>query len=143
MKLAPTRSPSGKGGDDNLIPLINVVFLMLIFFMIAGQISRSDAVKIMPPASISEKRTDDGSRALVLISAQQGLFVDEQPVDLAVIADTLAQRFRDAGNPEDFSVLVKADAGTPVDELQAVLRQIRAAGLMKVSLATRLQEATP
>ncbi|GGO84130.1 hypothetical protein GCM10011348_29660 [Marinobacterium nitratireducens] len=38
-------------------------------------------------------------------------------------------------------MLVKADATTPVDRLQAVLKQIRAAGLMKVSLATRPQDA--
>ncbi len=139
MKFAPTPNRSRNSGDDNLIPLINVVFLMLIFFMVAGQISRSDAVSIMPPASLSEKLPDDDNRALVLVSEEDGLFVDDQRVSLDGIRETLTQRFDNAENPQEFSVLVKADADTPVDELQAVLKQIRAAGLTKVALATRLR----
>ncbi|GGO84822.1 biopolymer transporter protein ExbD [Marinobacterium nitratireducens] len=142
MKFSPTHSRRINSGDDNLIPLINVVFLMLIFFMVAGQISRSDAISVMPPASLSEKRSKDDNRALVLISVQEGLFVDERPVSLEGIREALMLRFDNAENPDDFSVLVKADADTPVDQLQAVLKQIRAAGLMKVALATRLQGAS-
>ncbi|MFC6669841.1 ExbD/TolR family protein [Marinobacterium aestuariivivens] len=138
MKIALTQNRSRPAGDDNLIPLINVVFLMLIFFMVAGQISRSDALRILPPASISETRTADENRALVLI-ADKLLYLDDEAVTLDSLGDSLARKFEQAEVPEDFSVLVKAEASTPVDELQAVLRQIRSAGLMKVSLATRLR----
>ena len=39
------------GNDDNVIPLINIVFLMLIFFMLAGQITSTDLLNVMPPTS--------------------------------------------------------------------------------------------
>ncbi|GGO84127.1 hypothetical protein GCM10011348_29650 [Marinobacterium nitratireducens] len=79
MKIVPTRQQGKTTSDDNLIPLINVVFLMLIFFMVAGQISRSDAVRIVPPASISDKRTAAENPVEVLIADAQ-LYLDNEAV---------------------------------------------------------------
>jgi biopolymer transport protein ExbD len=50
MKLCNEAVHKKNDSDDNLIPLINVVFLMLIFFMVAGQIQKSDAIKLQPPS---------------------------------------------------------------------------------------------
>ena len=44
--------------EEGVIPLINVVFLMLIFFMMAGQIQKSDPVSIVPPQSINQAKTE-------------------------------------------------------------------------------------
>ena len=43
-------SAPAASNEDHLIPLINVVFLMLIFFMLAGQIRASDGLPFVPPA---------------------------------------------------------------------------------------------
>ena len=59
MKLVAENTHRKDNGDDALIPLINIVFLMLIFFMVAGQISKSDAAFVSPPESISEAYVDD------------------------------------------------------------------------------------
>ncbi|SFF83141.1 ExbD/TolR family protein [Neptunomonas qingdaonensis] len=122
--------------DDNLIPLINVVFLMLIFFMVAGQIQRSDAQRVQPPESFSDTRqTEDG--ITLMVTADGLLYLDNQEVDEAGLASGLLAAFSQTEKPEAFVVLVKVDAGLPVDVLQSVLRQIKATGLLRVSLATR------
>lgn len=129
--------------DDNLIPLINVVFLMLIFFMVAGQISKSDAIKIDPPFSANENKGGDIEPVTLLVPAAGDIYLQDEAVAREQITERLNQLFALAEDPEQFSVLVKVDANLPVEELQTVLRQIKAAGLLKVSLATRLEGGAP
>ncbi|MEL7528591.1 MAG: biopolymer transporter ExbD, partial [Pseudomonadota bacterium] len=51
------RQQQRRDPPENTIPLINVVFLMLIFFLFAGSIARDDARKIEPPLNILEDET--------------------------------------------------------------------------------------
>ena len=139
MIVTPRRTARAQS-DDNLIPLINVVFLMLIFFMVAGQISRSDPAQISPPASISEQRVVEQEGLTLLLTADGQLFVDDQSSTLEQLVEQLGTRHSQSSQPEQFRVLVKVDAETPVDQLQQLLRQIRDAGLTRVVLATRLQQ---
>ncbi len=140
MILVQPRRSAGQN-DDNLIPLINVVFLMLIFFMVAGQISRSDPAKITPPASISQQPVAEQEGLTLLLTASGELYVDDQRGDSTQLVEQLRQRHGASSQPEQFRVLVKVDADTPVDQLQALLRQIHDAGLTRVVLATREQES--
>ncbi|SIS42334.1 ExbD/TolR family protein [Neptunomonas antarctica] len=134
--LSASSAKKAQSSDDNLIPLINVVFLMLIFFMVAGQIQSSDAVSVQPPESFSETRqAEDGITLIVTVDGL--LYLDNQNVDEAGLVSGLLDAFSKAIKPDAFVVLVKVDAGLPVDALQTVLRQIKATGLGRVSLATR------
>lgn len=56
-------SAPAASNDDHLIPLINVVFLMLIFFMLAGQIRASDGLPFFPqPWTPADRRCPRRSR---------------------------------------------------------------------------------
>lgn len=129
--------------DDNLIPLINVVFLMLIFFMVAGQIQRSDPVGITLPNSINnqvlEKQQDN--HAELLIAETGALYLDGQPLSLEKLTTALISSLAKASNQESFSVLVKADANLDVEQLQMSLQKIKAAGLLRITLITQKTEA--
>ena len=50
MELIRSKKPNSNS-DDNLIPLINIVFLLLIFFMVAGQMQKPLATDITLPVS--------------------------------------------------------------------------------------------
>lgn len=56
--------------DDNLIPLINIVFLLLIFFMVAGQIAPQQDMTIDPPESASEKALEPAELELSLTAPE-------------------------------------------------------------------------
>lgn len=127
-----------KGGDDSVIPLINVVFLMLIFFMVAGQIQKSDPINITPPNSINEARPTSDPNVLLLIGANQELYFNDEAVALEDIEGRLTQLFEQAQDPEAFWVQIKADGNLAVEDMRPVFSAIRRAGLTKVSVATQL-----
>ena len=81
-----------KNSDDNLVPLINVVFLMLIFFMVAGQIRATDAVPITPPDSLSEIKQDE-SPAIILVSTELGIYLNGDKLKQDELSDRLKQLY--------------------------------------------------
>lgn len=132
-----------QGGDNSVIPLINVVFLMLIFFMVAGQIQKSDAIKVTPPNSINEARPTSDPDVLLLIGANQELYFNDEPIALGVVEGRLTQLFEQAHEPEAFWVQIKADGSLTVEDIRPVFSAIRRAGLTKVSVATQLRQGAP
>lgn len=117
--------------DDRILPLINVVFLLLIFFMLAGTLTKSDAFKIDPPSSISTAEAAEHV-FLVLIGADGRIAVNGEATDAAGITAVLAGA-ADRAAP---SVSVKADGRAPAEILVAAMESIRAAGIDKVRLLT-------
>jgi biopolymer transport protein ExbD len=122
--------------DDNLIPLINIVFLMLIFFMVAGHISQSDPVKVQPPSSVSD--TQNKAEPMVILLGSNGQIAFQQEiVNKRELATELTNAFETAADKQAFNLLVKVDANLAVDELQAVLQLIKQTGIKRVALATQ------
>ena len=140
MKLDKQTSPK-KNSDDNLVPLINVVFLMLIFFMVAGQIRATDAVAIMPPESVSEVKQEE-SPANILVSTEQGLYLNGDKIELLTLSPSLKSLFLDYGSNDDFIVQISADSDLPVSRLQQVMKAIKEAGLTRVFLVTKLKSVS-
>ena len=140
MIIGSHSNPDRPRGDHGLVPLINVVFLLLAFFMIAGQIQRSDAVRVAPPVSISE--TVPAERRLELAVVRDGtVYLDGDAVPLEELASVLRQRSpapadSGSGNPDGRPVLVKADADLEVARLEAVLLELVQAGVSRAALAT-------
>lgn len=131
---------SGKSNssDDNLIPLINIVFLMLIFFMVAGQIQRTDSIKIEPPQSVSSLSPEDEKVSLI-IEHDGSIHLEDTAVELDQLANLLALQI---SHQPTSSLLIKTDATLPTEKLYEILKYVRAAGFQKISLATRLRVET-
>lgn len=126
--------------DDGVIPLINVVFLMLIFFMVAGQIQKADAVKIEPPRSVNEAKAETDPNVLILVSISGEWFFNDQPVTESDLQDRLTLAFEEAADKEQFWIQIKADGELPVEKLAPIFTSIKHAGLNKVSIATQLTQ---
>ena len=122
--------------EVNLTPLIDVVFLLLIFFMVTTTFDRHAKLKVSLPES-SVKATQQQNESLVLsIDAKGNYFInDRQVVNKSL--DTLKQAIQKTmGDKKDVSMVLRADANTPH---QAVVRAMDAAsqlGLTKLSIAT-------
>lgn len=130
-RLAPARPR--RRGDDELLPLINVVFLLLIFFMVAGRLSATDTFAVEPPQAA---RGDvAGAPALtVYVSADGRLAVDADMVDLADIADAVRRRVAEAPGTAAAPVRIKADGGADAGRVVAVTEQLRDAGIARVRI---------
>jgi len=122
--------------EVNLTPLIDVVFLLLIFFMVTTTFDRHAKLKVSLPES-SVKSTQQQNEPLVLsIDAKGNYFInDRQVVNKSL--DTLKQAIQKTiGDRKDVAMVLRADANTPH---QAVVRAMDAAsqlGLTKLSIAT-------
>lgn len=126
--------------DVNLTPLIDVVFLLLIFFMVSTTFDRHARLKVSLPES-STKATQQQSDPLVLsIDAKGNYFInDRQVVNQSL--DTLKQAIektitQENSSKEDIAIVLRADANTPH---QSVVRAMDAAsqlGLTRLSIAT-------
>lgn len=136
MKFPDTKRQGG-GGDDHLIPLINVVFLMLIFFMVVGQIGPVELYQVKPPTSRSQQPAQENSLTL-LIARDGAMAVGEAAVTLDTLRPTLQLLSDAAGKRHENApeILIKADAALTAGQLTPILEQLRSSGMSKVRLLT-------
>lgn len=140
MNLRPPRRPQAQ--ENSMIPLINVVFLMLAFFMILGQIEPPDAVRLEPPESLSREVQGEYA-AILLVAANQALYLDNRPLQAGQLSGEIRRLLETTADPRSVRVLVKADGSLPATELREVLALLRTGGLLRVSLATEAIAARP
>lgn len=129
MKL--TR-PRRRAPVDSVTPLINVVFLLLIFFMLTGTISRPDLLDIRPPAATAgSDEAADGLR--IQLDANGQLAIDKRRLTLKQVADEVARR--QEADPKA-KVVIAADGKTQSGKVLDLLDALRNAGVERVSIAT-------
>ncbi|TDK45063.1 ExbD/TolR family protein [Antarcticimicrobium luteum] len=123
MQIAPPhRSPP----RESVVPMINVVFLLLIFFLMTSQIAPPDPVEVTPPVSDQGAPVDHGTRLFVGpdgIPQLDGLYGE------AALA-ALARRDTDAG-----PVILAADAGVPAARVARLMRRLAGLGVTRVELS--------
>ena len=132
MKLFPAK-PSRSGNDDNVIPLINIVFLMLIFFMLAGQITSTDALQVMPPSSEIQAPTITLEYEL-LMDADGTLALNNQlvsPTELREELNTLSEL------NTQVELALKVDAKATAAHLKPLLQLLTETGINQITLYTR------
>lgn len=133
--LMPRRATAS--ADDNLIPLINIVFLLLIFFMVAGQIAPQQDPAVSPPESTSRKALEPALLELSL-SASGELRANSQAIDAAAL-DTRINELVQDGN--ELRVSLRADLDASAADLDQVFNQLREHGVSTITLHSRLTEA--
>ena len=138
MKLAAIHNAQKTTSiDDRIMPLINIVFLLLIFFLVAGVIKDVEPVDVDPPASVAEAESDEAD--LTIFFAQNGqLALGNQLLDED---DFTAQLNAAISAQPDQSVRIVADKEIDSTKVIEVLETLRTAGSSRVKLTTRIQEA--
>jgi biopolymer transport protein ExbD len=134
MNLRPQRSDERV--DINLTPLIDVVFLLLIFFMVSTTFDRHAKLKVELPEASAKPAQQQQDPIVISIDAKGNYFInDRQLVNTRL--ETLKTALRKTvADKEDVSLVLRADAKTPH---QAVVRAMDAAsqlGLTRLSIAT-------
>ena len=134
MGLLPTgrQGRGDKNDDERVLPLINMVFLLLIFFMLAGKLT-AEQVKIEPPLSASQ---DPSSPQAVTLSmdARGRLFLNARRVPQDNLPLALA-RHPDVGSV-DSPLVLRASAAAEATKVVAVMGRLREAGIEQLQLLT-------
>ena len=130
-ELVPPPGTSGKGlldrVEDALLPLINLVFLLLMFFIVAGQLA-NDPLPELPGTSQLEKQRSP--EADLMVKADGSWQVDGKTRQ----ADTLLAALDEPG--EDASLRIAADEGLTMADLETLLRLLEQGGYTEVVLLT-------
>lgn len=109
------------------MPLINLVFLLLIFFMLAGRLTAADPFEIAPPESASGA-DPVAEEMLILVAADGRLALDGAMVSEAELAERLGREPR--------RVRLKADAEAEAVRVVQVMEVLRDAGVENLHLLT-------
>ncbi len=134
-------SPPRSRDDANLLPMINVVFLLLIFFLISAQLAPPEPFAVTPPDARSEDAAE-GELSLFLgadgVLGFRDLTSQDADADGSVIAALTAAREEMCEDPDCAPhLLLHADAQAPVDRLAAVLPKLAKAGFSASDLIVR------
>lgn len=120
--------------DIDMVPMINVAFLLLIFFLMLGRFGPPDILGVDPPQA-TRAAPASGVEADVLLLARDGrMALGREPVELRDLAMRAAAW--QTGHPGE-ALRVKADASAEAAVLVERLEILRDAGVAEVRLLTR------
>tara|TARA_Y100001935_G_C17291180_1_gene503420 strand:- start:1078 stop:1488 length:411 start_codon:yes stop_codon:yes gene_type:complete len=122
----------------DISPLIDMVFILLIFFMVSTTFVKDMQIDIDRPGAASA--TPSKSKSIrVFIDGNENIFVDGQQVRSWVLQGKL----RDLkAKDESPSVLIVTDKGVSADKLVEVVDQCRLSGIKDVGVATEREVGT-
>ena len=134
MQLRKTKRTYGC--EINIAPLIDVVFLLIIFFMTVSQITRVEAEDLtLPEARQGEapKETPAG-RFIVNVHQDGRIVVAGRTRSIASLQDMLAGELAER-SADEITVLVRGDRDTPWERVSEIMRACAAQGIGRVRVA--------
>jgi biopolymer transport protein ExbD len=129
--------------DINLTPLIDVVFLLLIFFMVSTTFKEDGRLRLQLPQADGEPVASDTLELVELVIDANGrFFIDHQQVaDGGAGADGLRNALAAVVESRGaLPVVIKADAATPHQAVMTALDAAGRLGLNKIAFATSRRE---
>ncbi len=122
--------------DINLTPMLDVVFILLIFFIVTASFVKEAGVEVSRPTAESAVRQEHAS-ILVAIDAGGGVWIDKRNVDIRAVRANVERLHLE--NPQG-SVVILADRMSNNGVLVEVLDQVRLAGVEKIAIAAHNDE---
>ena len=122
----------------SMTPLIDVLFLLIIFFMLTGTFKRVGELELRLPESETATRgleSEDPNQIVVIVTEAGGVLINDEVVDDADVKATLGSLREE---DESRSVLLKAEAGVSHGEVVRLLDVVRTVGFPGVGIGTHL-----
>ena len=127
-----------KADDDtdlDMTPMMDIVFIMLIFFIVTTSFTKESGIEVNRPSAQTAEKQQKGN-ILVAISADNDVWIDKREIDVRAVRANIERLH--AENPEG-AVIVQADKDSKNGVLVQVIDQIRLAGVNNVSLAATVE----
>lgn len=122
--------------DLNLTPLIDVVFLLLIFFMVSTTFVKESEIKLDLPEASTSIAPDEEGTIKISIDARGRYFINEVPL-VNSQAETIEKAIKEAaGNNKKPLIIVNADRQTTHQSVVSVLDAARRLNFLRITFAT-------
>ena len=115
----------------NLTPLLDMVFILLIFFIVTSSFEREAGVQVNRPGAETAAQHEPGAIS-ISIDDTGNVWMENQPIDPGAIRRRV-ERLR-AEDPQR-AVIIRADRETSTGVLVGIVDQVRLAGVHNVSVA--------
>ncbi len=120
----------------NMTPMIDVVMLLLIFFMTVSEISRQYELQVKLP-ELEGVDNQPPSELTIHVAANGRLFMDEQPRDAAWIQDRLREAIEAAGDPQRVMVVVRCDRRSDSAAVNELVRRMQQLDIKQIRFAVQ------
>ena len=117
--------------EVNLTPMLDVVFIMLIFFIVTASFVKESGIEISRPGASTAVRKEKGN-ILIAISANDQIWMNRRQVDPRALRANIERAH--AENPQG-AVIIQADKAAKTGLLVQVMDAARSAGVKDISLA--------
>jgi len=117
--------------DINITPMLDIVFIMLIFFIVTTSFTKETGVTIIKPVAGQAVAIQNGT-ILIGVRPNDDIWMEKRQVELREVRQ-MVERAR-AENPEG-SVVIVADRGSRIGTLAQVMDQVKMAGVQGISIS--------
>ena len=117
--------------DINITPMLDIVFIMLIFFIVTTSFTKETGVSIIKPVAGQAAAIQNGT-ILIGVRPNDDIWMEKRQVELREVRQ-MVERAR-AENPEG-SVVIVADKGSRIGTLAQVMDQVKMAGVQGISIS--------
>lgn len=140
MKLRRTQP---EGLELNLIPLIDIVFMLLIFFIVTTTFTRETEISVDLPVANSDPLAIVDRPLEISINAEGRFYVNRQELEDTEI-DTLKRALeKQAGDRKDPPLIISADGKTPHQSVIMAMDAARQLGFVHLTFAAQLAPDSP
>ncbi len=132
-QLAKVLQEQEEAEEINMTPMLDVVFILLIFFIVTASFVKEAGIEVnRPEAATAVKK--ERANILVAISDKGDIWINKRKVDVRAVQANI-ERLK-AENPQG-TVVIQADKKATTDILIKVMDSARAAGVFDVSIAAQ------
>lgn len=124
--------------EPNLIPMINIIFLLMIFFMLSGVISKKDKIVIERPVSQNSKEIKNNDKFLTFTVLKNGdIFFENKQISLDNLQNLIYDNYK---NFREKEIFLDIDKKTYVKNLNEILQILKTGKVEKVFINTEAQK---
>lgn len=120
----------------DMTPLIDVVFLLLLFFMISTTFIKDSEIKINLPQVSSTASTAIQASIEVIVTAKERIFIDGKPTNLKTLQTSIRAHSKEGTKK---ALLIRADGNVKHKLIVGIMDAGKNAGITKISVATALE----
>lgn len=128
--------PPSEELELNLTPLIDVVFLLLIFFMVSTTFQKESEISLQLPKATDAQKATPTERIEIVINAAGRFFIDDQEVVKSDVASLQNALFNVSKGVRDIPLTIRADAQVPHQAVVTAMDAAGQLGMLRITIAT-------
>ena len=117
-------------GQIDIAPLVDVMFLLLIFFMLTSNFIIQPGIKVRLPRALTSE-VIDSENLVIAVTAQDLIFLNNKPIQIGPLMERLKEAARENSN-----ILIRADVGSSLGRVVEIWDLCRELGIPRVNIAT-------